>query len=526
MAKNFYEDSKSGKTIVHPPNEHLNREWMIRGQESRILLTDRCNYRCLFCHGEGVELSKGPIKDKDESSTLKVVEKILDKGCTDITLTGGEPLLRKELVLQILEFASNANPLSKVTVTTNASLLDSSWIEKAAKTGNIRLNVSLHSADSDIYMRLTGQKVFQLADIKERLSQVSAARIPFKINAVAMRNMNMTREGVVGLVDLAQSVGAGALKIIELLVMENHEELFDDFISLDSVREFIPKGFVFTRKNDRRDEYTSEDSNLKIELQKCRCRFGCRSCLSHITSCFSSDGSFWPCFEFSSSRFNIVEGSLDDAMDKGMKVLVSMAEKFGDQSPSLVKDIILKSSKREAYFFVDDPGQLATLLSQSEKIGKVSFTDIHLCPSDGRRASTVAYKKGRTFRSVKIRVHDGDRENSRLVISDIGISSMSGIYASRTMFLDPDRFPMTGSPEFILKTMSRLSWKTLRSISVSGDSYRHSISGLTFSCAKVNGALNTICFEIMDQSQLSALAKIIRGFHGLRPMKKPFFLSI
>lgn len=336
----------------------------------------------------------------------------------------------------------------------------------------------------------------------------------------------MTREGVAGLLDFARSVGAGALKIIELLVMEKHEELFDDFISLDSVREFIPKGFVFTRKNARRDEYVSKDSPLTIELQKCRCRFGCRSCLSHTTSCFSSDGSFWPCFEFSSSRFNIIEGSLDDAMDKGMKVLVSMAEKFGDQSPSLVKDIILKSSKREAYFFVDDSRYLDILISQSEKIGKVSFTDIHLCPTDDRYFGMPLGYKGRTFRSVKIRVHDGDRENSRLIISDIGISKKSGVYVSRTIFLDPDRLPMTGSPEFILKTISRLSWKVFRSITVSGDLYRHSPSELSFSCANVNGALNTICFEIKNDLQLSSLLNIIKGTSGFRAMKKPLFLSL
>ncbi|MDR0336429.1 MAG: 4Fe-4S cluster-binding domain-containing protein, partial [Planctomycetaceae bacterium] len=83
--------------------------------ETRILLTEKCNFKCIFCHNEGNKVNTK--KPTDNPNTLQQsVRLLLDKGCRDITFTGGEPLLKSELLLNILQFIRSCDQKIPVTI--------------------------------------------------------------------------------------------------------------------------------------------------------------------------------------------------------------------------------------------------------------------------------------------------------------------------------------------------------------------------------------------------------------------------
>ena len=99
------------------------REW-------RISLTENCNYQCFFCHEEGLDMGKKrKVKTIDE--IYKVVLKGIELGYTDITFTGGEPLIRKRDIIEILERLSKENLLPDITIVTNGYLVDDELLDNS-----------------------------------------------------------------------------------------------------------------------------------------------------------------------------------------------------------------------------------------------------------------------------------------------------------------------------------------------------------------------------------------------------------
>lgn len=151
----------------------------------RISLTENCNLRCIYCMADwkddSVKICDG--KQKDEISKGEVVDivKIMAKfGIKKIRLTGGEPLLRKDIV-EIVSEISEIDGISEVCLTTNGlQLLDK--IEILKKAGLKRVNISLDTLDKEEYKRLT-----RGGDIEKVLNSIKKCRelsIPVKINAV------------------------------------------------------------------------------------------------------------------------------------------------------------------------------------------------------------------------------------------------------------------------------------------------------------------------------------------------------
>jgi len=167
----------------------------LAGQEARILLTAVCNYRCIFCHNEGVDRSASAFRP-DAHTLFSLIQDIVRLGGRDLTLTGGEPLLHKDLALEATGHLARICPGARMTIVTNGSLPDQNWIEKAAAFGNLRINLSLHSCNPDIYRRITGQDRFSFEHIARRIAWLRRAGIPFKINCVALRDYNTSRQSL------------------------------------------------------------------------------------------------------------------------------------------------------------------------------------------------------------------------------------------------------------------------------------------------------------------------------------------
>lgn len=153
----------------------------------RISVTDRCNLRCIYCMpSEGVKF----IKHKDiltYEEIIRVVKIAADLGVKKIRLTGGEPLIRKDLPY-LIESINNINGIVDVSLTTNGLLLKK-YATSLANAGLKRVNISLDSLKEDRYREIT--RGGELRDVLEGIEAAEKVGLqPIKINVVPIRGFN------------------------------------------------------------------------------------------------------------------------------------------------------------------------------------------------------------------------------------------------------------------------------------------------------------------------------------------------
>ena len=159
-------------------------------RDLRISVTDRCNFRCTYCMPKSVFdkdyifLPRAELLSFEE--IIRLAKAFVDCGVEKIRLTGGEPLLRKNIERLIAELARL--PV-EITLTTNGSLLKKK--ARALKdAGLTRLTVSLDALDDAIFRSMTDAD-FPLADVLEGIdSATSTGFAPIKINCVVRRGVN------------------------------------------------------------------------------------------------------------------------------------------------------------------------------------------------------------------------------------------------------------------------------------------------------------------------------------------------
>ncbi|MDP8022924.1 MAG: GTP 3',8-cyclase MoaA [Conexivisphaerales archaeon] len=166
-------------------------------EKLRLSVTDRCNYRCVFCMPSNPDFVKEEdVLKLDEIYRIGLIFK--DFGIKELKLTGGEPLLREDLQ-RIVSFASQ---LYEVSLTTNGYML----LEKApslSSNGLRRVNVSLHSLKEDRYYKITGtrglEKVLRGLEVaKEQFEQI-------KINVTLIKGLN--EDEIFDFIDFSRKTG-------------------------------------------------------------------------------------------------------------------------------------------------------------------------------------------------------------------------------------------------------------------------------------------------------------------------------
>ena len=152
----------------------------------RISLTDRCNFRCTYCMPEHPQwLPRASLMTRDE--VLRLARIAVLHGITHIRLTGGEPLLRPDL-LDCVHDLQTLRPLGlqRLSMTTNAALLAPA-AKALAEAGLDDLNISLDAVDPDAFRALTRR---ELAPVLAGINAAIAAGLPVKLNAVVLRGRN------------------------------------------------------------------------------------------------------------------------------------------------------------------------------------------------------------------------------------------------------------------------------------------------------------------------------------------------
>jgi cyclic pyranopterin phosphate synthase len=154
----------------------------------RVSLTDRCNLRCAYCMpAEGLDWLPGADVLTDDEIVRLITVGVELLGIKTVRLTGGEPLLRKNLELLVADIAA-LSPVPEIALTTNGIGL-AARAEKLAAAGLRRINVSLDTLDPETFAKISRRR--RLSDV---LAGIAAAREaglqPTKINTVLLRGVN------------------------------------------------------------------------------------------------------------------------------------------------------------------------------------------------------------------------------------------------------------------------------------------------------------------------------------------------
>ncbi|MFM7888151.1 MAG: radical SAM protein, partial [Pseudanabaena sp.] len=127
----------------------------------RISLLDRCNFRCTYCMPEGSEIDY--IQAQENLTNAELInllqEVFIPLGFKKFRLTGGEPLLRRDLV-QLVEAIANLQGLEDLSMTTNGFLLKD-LAKPLYAAGLRRINISLDSLDHDVFRQITGRNLWE-----------------------------------------------------------------------------------------------------------------------------------------------------------------------------------------------------------------------------------------------------------------------------------------------------------------------------------------------------------------------------
>jgi cyclic pyranopterin phosphate synthase len=225
-----------------------------RATDMRLSLTDKCNLRCTYCMpAEGLEwLAKQAVMSAEE--IVRIVRIGVDLlGVRELRLTGGEPLVRADL-LDIIAALRQAHPDLPISMTTNGVGLD----KKAAglKTAGLtRINVSLDSLHEETFAKLTRRPF-----LNRVLAGVDAAWAaglgPVKLNAVLMRGLNDAESPAL----LAWALGRGyELRFIEQMPLDaDHGWTRRDMITAAEIRELLSADYVLSPDPRARDGAPAE----------------------------------------------------------------------------------------------------------------------------------------------------------------------------------------------------------------------------------------------------------------------------
>jgi cyclic pyranopterin phosphate synthase len=157
-------------------------------RDLRISLTDRCNFRCFYClpNGEPPLARKETILTFEEISYLSEI--FVSLGIEKIRLTGGEPLLRRDIETLVEKLSELKPQLKDLALTTNGHSFPKR-AERLKRAGLDRVTISLDSLNRENFRRITG--VDALGNVLESIEAAKAVGLtPVKINAVIVRGRN------------------------------------------------------------------------------------------------------------------------------------------------------------------------------------------------------------------------------------------------------------------------------------------------------------------------------------------------
>ena len=212
----------------------------------RLSVTDRCDLRCTYCMPERMQfLPRAEVLTLEELYAL--ARGFMERGVRRIRLTGGEPLVRRDMIDLVRALGRHVGgELDEVTLTTNATQL-AEHAAALADAGVRRINISLDTLDREVFHALSRRDA--LGDVLAGIDAARAAGLAVKINTVALRGVN---EGEIGTL-MRWAHGQGfALTLIETMPLGEVEHArIDRFLPLTEVRQKLEQDYTLAPSTHR-----------------------------------------------------------------------------------------------------------------------------------------------------------------------------------------------------------------------------------------------------------------------------------
>jgi len=211
----------------------------------RVSVTDRCDFRCVYCMSEHMTfLPKADLLSLEELDRL--CSAFVAKGVTKLRLTGGEPLVRRGIMTLVSSLSRHleTGALKELTLTTNASQLDK-YASQLKSHGIKRINISLDTLDPEKFRAIT-----RWGDLGKVLAGIDAAQtagLQIKINTVALKGVN--EDEIAGLLEWAHGRGMD-LTVIEVMPLGDVDESrLDQYLPLSIVRARLAEQYTLDEIN-------------------------------------------------------------------------------------------------------------------------------------------------------------------------------------------------------------------------------------------------------------------------------------
>ena len=212
----------------------------------RVSVTDRCDFRCTYCMSEDMEfLPKKDVLSLEELDRL--CNTFIDLGVKKLRITGGEPLVRKNIMQLFSNLGKKLGQgLEELTLTTNGSQLDR-YAKDLFDNGVRRINVSLDSLEKNKFKKIT--RIGDLDKVINGIMVAKKAGLKIKINAVALKGINDNE-----ILNLVNWCGENkfSLTFIEVMPMgEIGEKRADQYMPLTEVKSLIQTKYSLTEDSLR-----------------------------------------------------------------------------------------------------------------------------------------------------------------------------------------------------------------------------------------------------------------------------------
>ena len=208
----------------------------------RLSVTDRCDLRCTYCMAEEMKfLPKRDVLSLEELERLAGA--FIDRGVRKIRITGGEPLVRRDIMTLMARLGRRleAGDLDELTLTTNGTQL-AHHADVLSSIGVKRINVSLDTLDDAKFEKLTRRD--SLSKVLRGLDAAQNAGLKVKINTVALKDLNQAE--IPAMIEWAHGRGMN-LTLIEVMPLgEIEQDRVDQYLPLTAVRDDLAGRWTLT----------------------------------------------------------------------------------------------------------------------------------------------------------------------------------------------------------------------------------------------------------------------------------------
>ncbi|MFP3910100.1 MAG: GTP 3',8-cyclase MoaA [Archaeoglobaceae archaeon] len=280
----------------------------------RIAITNRCNLNCFYCHKEG---ETDPQEEMDIEDIKRICNVFYDSGVKKVKITGGEPLLRKD----IYDIIQSMPPFKEISMTTNGTLL-SKKAQDLADAGLSRVNISLDTLNEKKFRDVTGGDVNKVV---EAIYAANEANLnPIKVNMLILKGVNETEvDEMLEFTSQFNQNGVNViLQVIENLSLPGMEEYYLDISPIEKKYSDLAESVV-VREMHKRRQYAIKRSLIEFVKPLHNSEF-CQHC-NRIR--VTSDGKIKPCLLRNDNLIDVKDLNGKELLE-AVKKAVSLREPF------------------------------------------------------------------------------------------------------------------------------------------------------------------------------------------------------